>query len=619
MNFEDFKDIEGLTLIPLSDKIPQIKGWQELVGNTQEQLTEWSIRGHCVGISCGSASGGLEVIDVDSKYQLLGDNILVRWSNKVKEYDGSILDKVVVTRTQSGGYHILYRCTEVPVDGNQKLAMRPTVESESGKSVCLIETRGQGGQIHAYSPVKGDYSSIPTVSADERETLLMAAKMLNEVIVPAKPQRERRETLGLSPMDHYDNECDISIPLDLLLQHGWSIHADKGYYYELTRPGKRRGVSATLGYYDNTFYPWSSEGVFEDERAYTYAGVYTILEHDGDTKAATKALVSEGYGREPEKEETKALLDKMLGKEEEILTEEEEKLVMGRIHSAQDSMEHYLTYVKTKRNFMLEGHLRELQGLMKDIQPSHYVAWAAASGTGKTSVARQVFNSYLNLTDQVGIFASLEMPSRDLALRNAMELSDPHDGGYVDKDVVTDSLISDKEYREQVVKSWENFYTIDSSYDIDVIFNMAAVFIKQMRNAGKKVGAVVVDFLQLADGGHAIEKQPEIAQKMKMWAKKLDVITVGLLQLNSTIDKFTEPSENHISGHKALFQTADHGFFLWKNEVEPNRIIFKSGKERWSLEGKCDAVQTGMKIHSEQHKKVDKMALARKAGNSDDV
>ena len=85
MNFEDFKDIEGLTLIPLSDKIPQIKGWQELVGNTQEQLAEWSSRGCCVGISCGSASGGLEVIDVESKYQLLGDKIIARWSNKVKE------------------------------------------------------------------------------------------------------------------------------------------------------------------------------------------------------------------------------------------------------------------------------------------------------------------------------------------------------------------------------------------------------------------------------------------------------------------------------------------------------------------------------------------------------
>jgi len=207
------------------------------------------------------------------------------------------------------------------------------------------------------------------------------------------------------------------------------------------------------------------------------------------------------------------------------------------------------------------------------------------------------------------------MPNRDLALRNAMEESDPHEGNYVDKDIVSKRLVNDEKYRQAVIDSWDQFYTLDSAYDVDVIFNIASVFVKKMRAAGREVGVVVIDFLQLADGGHNIEKQPELAQKLKMWAKKLDVVVVPLLQMNSSVDKYTEPTENNISGHKALFQTADHGLLLWKNIAEKNRIIIKYCKERWGLESKCDLVQQGMKIHSEEHRPLDASVIAEMAGN----
>ena len=70
MRFSDFKGIPNLTLIPLNGKIPAERGWQERIGNTESELDAWDKHQYNVGIVCGKASGGIEVIDIDSKNQL---------------------------------------------------------------------------------------------------------------------------------------------------------------------------------------------------------------------------------------------------------------------------------------------------------------------------------------------------------------------------------------------------------------------------------------------------------------------------------------------------------------------------------------------------------------------
>ena len=617
MKFNEFGSSKGLTLVPLKGKVPVLKGWQNVTSNSSQDISEWISKGYDVGISCGAVSGDLEVIDVDSKYQLDGDNIMKRWGEEVGKVDKALCRKILITRTDSGGYHVIYRCPSIAIPGNQKLALRPTIDGESGKAMCLIETRGTGGQIHAYKAIQGSYENIPTVTEEERDILITSARILNEVVVKSRKEakREVSSDMGLSPLDHYNAETDVSVCLDLLLTHGWSIHSDRGNYYELTRPGKASGVSATLDYYDGMFFPWSSEGFFEDEQAYSFAGVYTMLEHGGDFSEATKQLAKEGWGERLEKKERDELVDAMLGKEKEILTSEEEKAVLSQFKSSEQEMDAYLTYLKTAREFRLSPRYSELQKLMKDIQPGYYVGWAAASGCGKTSTSRQIFNDYLNVTDQDGIFFTMELKSRELALRNAQELRSPDVGHYVDKDITNEHLVTNTEFRNEVTKSWSNFYSVETAYDVNVMFEMAKVFKKHIEQKGRRLGAIVIDFVQMAKGGHNIDKQPEIAAFLKFIAKTLDVIVVGILQLNSTIDKFEEPNENHISGHKALFQTSDFGFLLWKNVDDKRRIIVASKKERHSLESKCDLVQTGMRIHSEEHQPIEEGAIARMAGN----
>ncbi len=76
-----------------------------------------------LGILTGSISGGLEVIDVDTKYCIKGD----LWEEFRDLIENTIPDtykSLVIARTISGGYHIYYKCETI--GGNTKLANRPT-------------------------------------------------------------------------------------------------------------------------------------------------------------------------------------------------------------------------------------------------------------------------------------------------------------------------------------------------------------------------------------------------------------------------------------------------------------------------------------------------------------
>ena len=92
-----------------------------------------------------------------------------------------------------------------------------------------------------------------------------------------------------------------------LLDSDWSwcrrTSDDRG---TLTRPGKDRGVSATVGMITSKRNGWplfwcfsTSVPEFKPETPYTKFGVYAVLNHRGDFKEAAKALAARGYGAPP--------------------------------------------------------------------------------------------------------------------------------------------------------------------------------------------------------------------------------------------------------------------------------------------------------------------------------
>jgi hypothetical protein len=172
----------GLCALPAkrAEKRPTVawKAYQKQMP-TPVELKTWFDRQpapDAICVLCGAASGHLEVIDFDASGELFD-----AWKQKIP---AELMQRLVVERSPSGGYHVLYRYA-AGVSGNMKLAQRRRDE----KTTTLIETRGEGGLVLCaptvgYVVTQGDLCDAPTVTADDRDLVLRTAWELNEYVPP---------------------------------------------------------------------------------------------------------------------------------------------------------------------------------------------------------------------------------------------------------------------------------------------------------------------------------------------------------------------------------------------------------------------------------------------------
>ena len=163
----------GLSVIPVTreTKAPRLAHWQPYQERraTPAEVARWFTRGYAdaaVAVVAGPVSGNLEVLDFDAP------DLFAPWLAQVQAVDPQLAARLVIHRTQHGGYHVLYRSPVVA--GNQKLAVDP--ERPNGK-LTLIETRGAGGYVLAppsagYLTLQGGLTALPELPAAARETLL---------------------------------------------------------------------------------------------------------------------------------------------------------------------------------------------------------------------------------------------------------------------------------------------------------------------------------------------------------------------------------------------------------------------------------------------------------------
>ncbi len=295
----------GLCVLPAmrSQKRPALRSWKEYQSRlpTEEEIEAWFANEHDgLCLLTGSPSGNLELIDFD-----LGGELFEPWSRMVEATAQGLLDRLVVETSQSGGWHIVYRCESV-IGGNTKLAQR---KGDDGRPMTLIETRGDGGLFlcaptPGYELVQGDLAATPILTTPERETLLQAARELNEYSPESGPSSSTSAHVGAflpvgdttRPGDDYNTRGDVAA---LLKCHGWrscGLRANGNEHW--TRPGKPPGhTSATLK--DRTFYVFSSNAApFEPNQPYSPFAIYALLEHGGDFTRATRVLSTEGFGQD---------------------------------------------------------------------------------------------------------------------------------------------------------------------------------------------------------------------------------------------------------------------------------------------------------------------------------
>lgn len=286
----------GLNPVPVKggSKIPNRESWGNLITEEELESIEWEE----IGVATGMVSKNLEALDFDLKNADDPKEFLQQFRALAGD---ALVKKLVMQRTPSGGYHLIYRCDKI--ESSQKLA-------KNKEGAAILETRGHGGYIkcypsEGYSMVQGSFDDIPFITAEERFQLFVSGRQLNQLLKKDTEKRlsdEERDYQSRFP--EYDN--DPQIGLDLLFEHGWKEFGRAAGWVNLTRPGKEISEGMSGGYnLDGKFlFVFStSQDNFSTEKPYNNSAIFAELECGGNYKKAYAMLYEQGYGKDDEEEE----------------------------------------------------------------------------------------------------------------------------------------------------------------------------------------------------------------------------------------------------------------------------------------------------------------------------
>jgi len=337
----------GLNPVPLEKggKIPVRKDWGSPINKDVNNYNFDEI-----GICTGAISGGLEGIDFDIHNCDNPSELWKSWKSKVPVH---ILEKMVVSKTKSGGYHILYR-TDV-IEGNRKLAKNKNKE-------VLIETRGDGGYLkcfpsEGYEIIYGDLSKVNKISDYDRAILLSTSILFDETLI--KEKKYFYEGEYKDPFPDYNNDPNIGI--DILEKFEWVISRESDKWIEMTRPGKSEGVSAGYNLEGNFLYVFSTSTCFEELKPISNSAIFCILECEGDFKKGYRKLNSMGYGNKTKGEDIEksdSEIDNLNflskdGEDEEKLAQAIDGTIPIGLSYGWPQLDEYMLWKDNTLNFML--------------------------------------------------------------------------------------------------------------------------------------------------------------------------------------------------------------------------------------------------------------------------
>lgn len=233
----------------------------------------------------------LECIDVDLKVFSTAKERLDFWNEYLSYLKDSILDfqdKFVIYKTQSNGFHILYKSKRC--DKNTKIAKL------KGHKEAVIETRGLGGYIFVYenNETNKTYKDIQFITDEDRDIIWDISKSYNFIEEPPKNKHRSKkfESTGLTPWEDFNQKNSV---LDVVSDDFKIVRQLKDKYVI-----KRYGATSVHSGYvfkDNgCMFIHSTGTIYPSEQQIDASTAYCYKYHNGDFSASAKDLYQQGFG-----------------------------------------------------------------------------------------------------------------------------------------------------------------------------------------------------------------------------------------------------------------------------------------------------------------------------------
>ena len=267
-------------------------------------------------------------------------------------------------------------------------------------------------------------------------------------------------------------------------------------------------------------------------------------------------------------------VDEFLDAAEKVIFDIAEKKIKASFVSIGDMIKDTLKAVERlyERKELVTGvptGFKDLDKLTAGLQPSELIIVAGRPSMGKTAFALNIAaNAALNAGIGVAVF-SLEMAREQLVLR--MLCSEAR----VDNSKVRAGYLGERDFPKlanAAGKLHEALIYVDDTPAISVL-ELRAKTRRLIRDRDKKVGLVIVDYLQLMRGmGNASNREQEISEisrSLKALAKELRVPVIALSQLNRRVEDRGDrrPMMADLRESGAIEQDADVIAFIYRDEV----------------------------------------------------
>ena len=285
-------------------------------------------------------------------------------------------------------------------------------------------------------------------------------------------------------------------------------------------------------------------------------------------------------------------VDEFLDTAEKIIFDISEKKIKSSFVLVGDIIKDSIKTVERlyERKEMVTGvptGFKDLDELTAGLQPSELIIVAGRPSMGKTAFCLNIATNAALAGVGVAVF-SLEMAKEQLVLR--MLCSEAR----VDNSKVRAGYLGERDFPKLVMaagKLAEAPIFIDDTPAISVL-ELRAKARRLVRDREKKVGLIVVDYLQLMRGmGAASNREQEISEisrSLKALAKELSVPVIGISQLNRQVEsrKPPKPILADLRESGAIEQDADVIAFVYREVVynentdEPNVAEIIVSKQR---------------------------------------